>query len=527
MRRRSFMKSLGALGATAALPINHDFFIRAARANTPTYSQIQFSKPAVVPQVINIFLYGGPSELAGNLSNIVDINANSQNKYDDNSTGGANFLNSWDTGGQVTPNDFWLDAGGHEMEMMLKDGEMSIYRTMNRLKDNTRAHRPSIRSSLTGSLDYDNYPGMGVTLAASLLNIENTYGPGSAVGKPLEDLVLPFISFEGVSTAFEPDGDNPLPLYLKDVSLDTSFTNSYDFMPKTSDNAELQAIYDHANARNEATKDRYQNIYDAFSARDVLAKKVGDYSGALSDPLPKIPVSSPDINDPDIANVVTDTNGNITDARVRYPNPAGNNGNKYTKRIQAAVTLALANPDALFITIGGGLGGWDDHSSSMENYPQRMKDLMSAIRSAMKHIKYYATDNVLNPSGRDTSNIVINVMGDFGRNVNLNGSIGWDHGNNQNLYTFGGSTVRAGGPSALGKIIGTTERFGATGQNRQYTRPTSNSYQAEPMSVASTVYSYFGIQNPEVLTSDEKYNPDGETQIDETVGGVALNAYTP
>ena len=79
----------------------------------------------------------------------------------------------------------------------------------------------------------------------------------------------------------------------------------------------------------------------------------------------------------------------------------------------------------------------------------------------------------------------------------------------------------------MGKIVGTTERFGAPGQNRQYTRPMTGSYQAEPMSVASTVYSYFGIQNPEVLTSDEKYNPDGETQIDETVGGVALNTYTP
>jgi len=207
---------MGALGATSALPFTA--FMKTAQAKTPEYSQLQFAAPAVVPQVINIFLYGGPSELAGNLSNINDIDANSQNPY----PAGMKQLyvdNATTPNAELTANNMWRSAGGNEMELMLAAGEMSLYRTINRVKDNTRAHRPSIRSSLTGNLDYDNYPGMGATLAAALLNVDNAMGAGAAVGKPLDQMVLPFVSFEGESTAFQPDGDNPLPLYLKDISL--------------------------------------------------------------------------------------------------------------------------------------------------------------------------------------------------------------------------------------------------------------------------------------------------------------------
>ncbi len=93
--------------------------------------------------------------------------------------------------------------------------------------------------------------------------------------------------------------------------------------------------------------------------------------------------------------------------------------------------------------------------------------------------------------------------------------MGWDHGNNQNLYTFGGAGIRQGGINALGKIVGSTERFGSSGENRQFTRPTSSSYEAEPMSIASSVYSYFGVTNPEVLTADDQMNPGGDAPIDE------------
>jgi hypothetical protein len=39
------------------------------------------------------------------------------------------------------------------------------------------------------------------------------------------------------------------------------------------------------------------------------------------------------------------------------------------------------------------------------------------------------------------------------------------------------------------------------------------------MSIASTLYSYFGVQNPQILTADAERNPDGDPAIDEAVPG--------
>jgi uncharacterized protein (DUF1501 family) len=156
-----------------------------------------------------------------------------------------------------------------------------------------------------------------------------------------------------------------------------------------------------------------------------------------------------------------------------------------------------------------------------------MNDLFEVMKAATLHIKYadQSRDGLLTLNGntRRTDNIVINMFGDFGRRVNLNGNQGWDHGNNQNLYTFGGADLRPAG--ALGKVVGRTVRVGTSGSNRQVTEPApatasqSASYEAEPMSVASTVYSYFGVQNPEVLTRDDVLNTEGVPAIDETQPG--------
>jgi hypothetical protein len=61
---------------------------------------------------------------------------------------------------------------------------------------------------------------------------------------------------------------------------------------------------------------------------------------------------------------------------------------------------------------------------------------------------------------------------------------------------------------ALGKLVGRTQRIGTPFQNRQFTAPTADSYQCEPFSIASTLFKYFGVQNPDVLT--------GEPAIDES-----------
>ncbi len=148
----------------------------------------------------------------------------------------------------------------------------------------------------------------------------------------------------------------------------------------------------------------------------------------------------------------------------------------------------------MFISLGsGGLGGWDDHDSATGSYTQRLRELMSALEVAAKHFDAVGKNNV-----------IINVFGDFGRNANLNNSLGWDHGNNQNLYTASGNGVAG---RKLGKIVGRTTLQGKADQNRLFTTPAADSYQFEPFSIASTMYKYFGVQNPEVLS--------GEAPIDE------------
>ena len=503
MKRRNFIKSMGALGATVAAPtiFHNSRFIKSVQA-APLINDANFVAPAVLPQVINIFLYGGPSELAGNLTNIDDINANSQNPY---TAVEPDILLQDNPGGtgQITQNGFWRDAGGSQMEDMLASGDLTVYRTINRRKNNTRAHRPSILSSQKGNLDIEISGGVGTTIASVLYANKAAIDGTPILGnRSLEELVLPFVSFEGESSAFSPDATASgvqLPLQLRGISLDQNFDNPYTRSSGIGNTAEIDAIVDKISP---ATNSRYDKVSDGFTSREYMETKVTGLQNNLNDPalMPMVPATDPD-GDP---NATPDVNNEVP---LIYPA-----NNSFSDRVKAAVTLAMQNPDSLYISVGGGLGGWDDHDNSIDKYKTRMTNLMTVLRVAAKHIRLGSR-----PVGAPADNIIINVHGDFGRNVNLNGSMGWDHGNNQNLYTIGGSAVRPAG--ALGKVVGSTQRFGSSGQNRQFTEPTSNSYEAEPMSIASTVYSYFGVQNPEVLTQDPEMNPGGDPAIDETVTG--------
>lgn len=530
MKRRRFIKSVGALGVTAAAPsiFTNQNFIKNAKA-AASVNDANLIVPARLPQVINIFLYGGPSELAGNLINIVDINANSQNPYNAarNAGGaGSGILLLDDVGGdpaleatgQITSHGFWRNAGGTAMEDMLigngfgasgaddpAEAMLSVYRTINRQKNNTRAHRPSILSSQKGNLDIEMSGGVGTTIA-SVLYANKTQLDGSAAlgGRQLEDLVLPFVSFEGESSAFSPDSSSNavnLPLIMKGISLDTSFNNPYSRSKSVVGSDDQSVLDDLVTKIATPNNSRFQEVVDGFTNRESLESKIDGFSTNIADDslLPVLLTGDPDADA---------ANGD----RLSYPTTG------FGQRVKAAVTLAMQNPDSLYITVGGGLGGWDDHDNAIEKYEDRMTNLMTTLRAAAKHLKHGARAGAA--TGVATDNIIINVHGDFGRNVNLNGSMGWDHGNNQNLYTIGGAAIR--GQGALGKVVGKTERFGDAGQNRQFTRPADDSYQAEPMSIASTVYSYFGVQNPEVLTSDSEFNQSGDPKIDESVAGEAV-----
>ncbi len=538
MKRRTFMKSMGLGGASVYVPSSLTIGSLLNSSNvfaaSPNYDAVNYTAPTGrLPQVINIFLYGGPSELAGNLTNIQELETTSQNSYEDNINGITRFQNDANPG-LITPNGFWSGAGGDAMEFMINQGYMTVYRTMMKRILDTRSHRQSIFMNQKGNLDTDSSPGMGTRLATVLDRNRGVLDGSAALGgKNLNDLILPFVSFEGETTFYAPDPDNALSfLGLNPVTLDQNFDNPYTRRRNESINADIEALV--AKVVDATHSARYDKVDSALVLRERMQGFIDNIQGgSLNDTGGNPPLPNLTALGADAADTAEDVDGG---GFLQYPN---NNG--FTDRIRAAVTLAIENPDSLYITVGGGLGGWDDHNNGRDRYPDRMEDLMNVMRVAMKHIKYSGTQTagVANTPGsnrtvningsnvnipamtRATDNIVINIYGDFGRRVNLNGSFGWDHGNCQNLYTFGGEAVRPGGAAALGKVVGTTMRVGQAGTNNQVLEPTSTSYEFEPMSVASSIYSYFGVQNPEIITSDVDMNPDGDPIIDETVAGEA------
>ena len=446
------MKRLGLLSACYGFGMAPRLKLRADEiliTKSMIEDQVNYVKPTVLPKVINIFLYGGPSELAGNLSNIQTINQYSQNSYPS-----AMLLGAGEEGSEVTTNHFWSSAGGDIMETLLASGDMSIYRTIYRIKDDHKGHGKSVLQNLTGSLGTQN-PGIATTLS-SILTVFNPFD------KDINDMILPVVSFEGESVIFRKES-LIVPDIMKPIALDYRLNNPY----------------------SRATNSYLQN---SDSLVEAMARTVSSQHTAYAD-INNAFVKRSEIDAFIASKFSTDIlNANLpidpeTSLAIEYPTTT------FGQQMKAAMSLAIDNEDTFFISIGGGgLGGWDDHSNALDDYPARMSDLMEAIEVAVKHANLRGADN-----------IAINVFGDFGRNVNLNNSGGWDHGNNQNLYTFGGSGIAG---RTLGQIIGETEWSGTANENRQFTVPKEGSYSAEPFSIASTIYSYFGVQNPEVLTGE-------------------------
>jgi hypothetical protein len=467
MNRRTFLKTLTAVGASTVLSraLASDYTItsrpsgfretrEAIEARAVLLDQVQYVRPAILPKVINVFLYGGPSELAGNLTNIADINFYSQNPY-------PATLQPNVSGSVYTRNGFWGNAGGNMMESMLAAGDLSVYRTINRVRDDNKAHGRSITQNLVGNVDVGS-PGIARTLAGVLA------AHGAFGARDLNTLFLPFVSFEGQSRIYS-EGDIPIPIpsAVMPIALDPDLAgNPYQraassFLPADSvDDAALETLAANVTAA-------YGARYTEMSRSLVNRAKLDQY-------------------------VLTQFNRTAVDAAL----PAGviYANTRVGRVLKAAVSLALMNPDTLFISINGAGPAWDDHNAALTRYPVRMNDLMSALSAAMAHLR-----------ASNRNDIIINVYGDFGRNVNLNDTLGWDHGNNQNFYTLGGAGIAG---RQLGKLVGRTQRIGTAYANRQYTSPTADSYQCEPFAIAASLFKYFGIQNPEVLTG-------GVSSIDE------------
>jgi len=349
--------------------------------------------------------------------------------------------------------------------------------------------------SQKGSLDIDFAPGFGFKLAAMISENRAAYqantvladGQNTAI-TDVDNLVMPFVSIsDGDTRIFDKDTSVTVPLLFNGISVNTELGNPFSrSVPNAGDPIAEDAMLDALVQKTTGQDPRnYAEVLEAFKLRQELADAMAGFSNVFD--TGGSGLSLPTLTDPaDIA-----ANGGAT---LQYPNTS------IGRILRAAVTLSIENPSTLFTTLGGAFGGWDDHNNGVDRYPQRMRQVFEALRVAMLHIKYlhypdFNTATPVNGLTRPTDNIIINVFGDFGRRVNLNTSLGWNHGNNQNFFTLGGARPglrTASGGDALGKVVGTTVRTGNAGSDGQYTVPADGSYEFEPMSVAATIYKYFG-----------------------------------
>lgn len=461
INRRRFLKhaALTLAGLPFAFPLGlsaSDSRFTQARA-LPSGLDIQAIPASRIPQIISIFLYGGPSELAGNMSNAGDLFLRQPGAY------GALF-NPAAQGSEVTSRGFWRSAGGALMEELVANNTMSAYRTVYRALDDSKAHGRSVLQNLAGNV---NPSGAGIaTVIANILAQNNPFNV------PLEELVLPFVSYEGDSPIFRP-GDYATPVSLKPIALTATKEHPYSRVPlfNLSNNSSQQMSQLIASTR--SGESVFPDLAHALDKRDALMDL---FEQKLSDAVIK-------------RNVIA-LNGSTT-AKIEYPE------NNTGQQLRAAVNLCLSNPQTVFVALGGGLGHWDDHSDGLVSFPARMQNLMLAVRAATRHL-----DAAARAGSANANNIIINIYGDFGRNLVINKAAGWDHGNNQTFFTVGGKNIR---PTGLGKIVGSTELV-AEGNDRLFTRPTSSSYQCEPFAIASSLYKYFGVQNPQLLTQVDAIN---------------------
>lgn len=446
MKRRNFIKLSLVTCSALILPTSVS-----AEVN---FSTVNFDKnvyTANTAQVIMVFMYGGASSLAGNLSNIDEIKNLSQSDYD-----------SYFRGVTPTTNACWQEAGGIHMEEMMSAGDMTLFRTcfsQTREDTNNKAHIPCTVQNQKGSFDDDR--------GGIVSNLAKILSDNGAID---ENSRMPFVTLEGTSS-FYAQGREPLSAYLNPVGLDRNFNNPYerrvrDWRYYTAGERRIENYHDGElgfdplldTEMNRISQSQNQNlkIKNAFEKRASLSEFVTTMSQAVT---------------PDLG-----TNA--------YPNSS------FADNIEAGIKILSNNPDTKVITMGtAGLGSWDDHNDARQ-YVRRSEELFASLKSAVAHLK--AINKI--------DNICIMVFGEFGRNVNLNSGQGWDHGNLQNLYVLGGKKYFTHRGVVGATVVEDTGRI-----NRLFLKPVPGNDVFEPLSIAATLYKVFGISNPEVLT--DGYGP--------------------
>lgn len=393
-------------------------------------------------QTIVVFTYGGASQLAGNLTNLPYIRELSTNDY--------NYF------GTITPtvnNKCWSEAGGDHMETMMAAGDMTIFRScFSQARDDadSKAHGICTKENQKGAFDSLNQSGGIVTNLGKIL---------SDFGAIDLNTKLPFITFEG-NSLFYLSGTEPFPAYIRPAGLDADFSNPYTRaripVPLTDPdpfNAEMDSLSQSYNSN--------VDIKRAFEERAGLSEHIATLTKE--------------------AELLSTTNAYTGNTDI----PANSD---IAGKLETAINIMHLNPDTKVITMGtSGGGGWDDHNNAID-YVDRSMELFASLKSAVAH---------MNELGK--TNLSIVVFCEFGRNVNLNAANGWDHGNLQNLYVFGGKDYL----SHKG-VVGETQVVDE-GENRLFLKPVGP--HIEPFSIAATLYKIFGY------TDDANILTDGHAPI--------------
>ncbi len=345
---------------------------------------------------------------------------------------------------QSTTHGFWNAAGGDLMEELLANHDLNVFRTcfsQVRWDNDNRSHGICVAQNQRGTFNED-AAGIFSNLARVLYN-------NGIIGS---NTTMPFLTMDGES-GFYARGDLEMIPIIEPISMNENLDNPFSRGSERDYSGSMDAL---AQARNQSLN-LSPKITDAFAKRSEMEDFI-DTIDTIPDP-----------------NLGTNSNGED----LNYED------NSFARKLKTAIKIMNYNADTRVIALGtGGLGGWDDHNDA-ENYLGRMDRLFRALRSAMAHIHQVGKIGTIN----------IMVMGDFGRGLNLNSAHGWDHGNLQSFYLLGGRNY-FNTPGVVGQTV-----VNSTGSaNRLYSVPKSGTYWFEPLSVAATIYSIYGITNPEVLT---------------------------
>lgn len=447
MQRRKFIK----LSLAAST-----FLIFPSQSSATDLSGVTFSKSiyeANSAQMIMIFMYGGASSLGGNLTNIDEIKEKSQSSYD-----------AYFRGLTPTTNGCWQEAGGTHMEEMLASGDMSLFRccySRVREAEGNKAHGLCTLQNQRGSFNEED-AGMVTNLAQIL----------QSNGIVDENSVMPFITLEGESNFYAQD-NKPLSSYLKPVGLDESFNNPY--------KRYVRNWFYYTQAERESAPNSYNNAETGFDpALDATMNSIAQEQNT------NVQIKNAFAKRASLSTFIDDISSTATPDLGDNAYPANNS---FAKKIEASIKILAGNPDTKVVTLNtGGLGGWDDHNDA-GNYVTRHEALFKSLKSAMAHLEAIGKKETIS----------VMVFSEFGRNVNLNGALGWDHGNLQNLYILGGKKY-----FAHRGVVGETVLEDTGAINRLYLKPKTGTYEFEPLSIAATMYKAFGIQNPEVLTGGNR-----------------------